>query len=71
VQQVLNWSTTNESCNTNGRYDPAKVQAGAMTVTVLAGDSSNTFGALTVGADDPNDSLRIRVTGYDRPKNGF
>jgi hypothetical protein len=62
VKITDNWDATNPSYSTAGKFDPAKAKAPTVTVTVLAGDESNTFGDPQVDADTGHDSLRIRVT---------
>jgi len=66
-----NWVATNPNYSTNGRFDPAKAQAPVVTTTVIAGDTSNTFGAPAVDADDVNKSLRLKVTATNYPSTTF
>jgi len=56
------WDSSNPTYSTGGLYDPAKDQGDHLTVTVIVGDTSNTFGDPQVDADVGNSSLRIRVT---------
>ena len=62
VGLARNWSATNSNYNTNSQFDATKISGYGVTTTVLAGDTSNTFGHPVVDADTDNNSLRIRVT---------
>jgi hypothetical protein len=71
VSLAKNWNSTNGSYSTNGKFDSGKVSGNGITTTVLAGDTSNTFGAPAVDADTDNQALRIRVAAAVYDSNTF
>ena len=71
VSLTKNWDATNPSYSTFGTFNPALASGNAGTTTVLAGDTSNTFGAPVADADDTNKALRLKVTAANYPASTF